>query len=39
MEGGLRNHNPWRVKLPKDCKETKATEHCTIKQAENGKID
>jgi integrase len=34
-ERGLRNDNPWRVKLPKDCKETKATEHYTMEEAEN----
>src|SRR5260370_24213700 len=27
--------NPWHVKLPKDCKETKATEHYTMEEAEN----
>jgi integrase len=35
IERGLRNDNPWRVKLPKDCKETKATEHYTMEEAEN----
>src|SRR5260370_37876 len=27
--------NPWHVKIPKDCKETKATEHYTMEEAEN----
>jgi len=35
IERGLRNDNPWHVKLPKDCKETKATEHYTMEEAEN----
>jgi integrase len=35
IERGLRNDNPWRVKLPKDCKETKATEHYTMEEAED----
>jgi integrase len=35
VERGLRNDNPWRVKLPKDCKETNATEHYTMEEAEN----
>jgi integrase len=35
VERGLRNDNPWRVKLPKDCKETKPTEHYTMEEAEN----
>jgi len=35
VERGLRNDNPWHVKLPKDCKETKATEHYTMEEAEN----
>jgi integrase len=35
IERGLRNDNPWRVKLPKDCKESKATEHYTMEEAEN----
>ncbi len=30
-----RNDNPWHVKLPKDCKETKTTEHYTMEEAEN----
>ena len=34
-ERGLRNDNPWHVKLPKDCKETKTTEHYTMEEAEN----
>jgi integrase len=34
-ERGLRNDNPWRVKLPKDCKETKPTQHYTMEEAEN----
>ena len=35
IERGLRNDNPWHVKLPKDCKDTKATEHYTMEEAEN----
>jgi len=35
VERGLRNDNPWHVKLPKDCKETKTTEHYTMEEAEN----
>jgi integrase len=35
IERGLRNDNPWHVKLPKDCKETKPTEHYTMEEAEN----
>ena len=35
VERGLRDDNPWRVKLPKDCKESKATEHYTMEEAEN----
>jgi integrase len=35
IERNLRNDNPWHVKLPKDCKETKATEHYTMEEAEN----
>lgn len=35
VERGLRNDNPWRVKLPKDCKETKPTEHYTMEEAES----
>jgi integrase len=35
MERGLRNDNPWHVKLPKDCKETMATKHYTMEEAEN----
>jgi integrase len=35
IERGLRNDNPWHVKLPKDCKESKATEHYTMEEAEN----
>lgn len=35
IERGLRNDNPWRVKLPKDCKESKPTEHYTMEEAEN----
>src|SRR5579862_481039 len=27
--------NPWHVKIPKDCKETKPTEHYTMEEAEN----
>ncbi len=35
IERGLRNDNPWHVKVPKDCKETKATLHYTMEEAEN----
>ena len=35
IERNLRNDNPWHVKLPKDCKESKATEHYTMEEAEN----
>ena len=35
VERGLRNDNPWHVKLPKDCKESKATKHYTMEEAEN----
>jgi integrase len=35
IERNLRNDNPWHVKLPKDCKETKATEHYTMEEAED----
>jgi len=35
VERNLRNDNPWHVKLPKDCKESKATEHYTMEEAEN----
>jgi len=35
IERGLRNDNPWHVKLPKDCKESKATQHYTMEEAEN----
>lgn len=35
IERNLRNDNPWHVKLPKDCKESKATEHYTMGEAEN----
>jgi len=35
IERGLRNDNPWKVKLPKDCKETEATQHYTMEEAEN----
>jgi integrase len=35
IERNLRNDNPWHVKLPKDCKETKTTEHYTMGEAEN----
>jgi integrase len=35
IERNLRVDNPWHVKLPKDCKETKATEHYTMEEAEN----
>jgi len=35
VERGLRNDNPWHVKLPKDCKESKAAKHYTMEEAEN----
>jgi integrase len=35
VERNIRADNPWHVKLPKDCKETKATEHYTMEEAEN----
>ena len=35
IERGLRNDNPWHVKLPKDCKESNGTEHYTMEEAEN----
>jgi integrase len=36
IERGLLNSvNPWHVKIPKDCKDTKATEHYTMEEAEN----
>jgi integrase len=35
IERGLRNDNPWHVKLPKDCKESEATDHYTMGEAEN----
>lgn len=35
IERNLRADNPWHVKLPKDCKETKATEHYTMEEAED----
>ena len=35
MERNLRNDNPWHVKIPKDCKESKPTEHYTMEEAEN----
>src|SRR5437879_845744 len=35
MERNLRADNPWHVKIPKDCKETKTTEHYTMEEAEN----
>jgi integrase len=35
IERNLRNDNPWHVKLPKDCKETKTAEHYTMEEAEN----
>lgn len=31
----LNGVNPWYVKIPKDCKETKATEHYTMEETEN----
>jgi integrase len=34
IERNLRVDNPWHVKLPKDCKESKATEHYTMEEAE-----
>jgi len=35
VERGLRNDNPWRVKLPKDCKESKPTQHYSMTEAED----
>jgi integrase len=35
IERNMRADNPWHVKLPKDSKETKATEHYTMEEAEN----
>jgi len=35
IERNLRNDNPWHVKLPQDCKESKPTEHYTMEEAEN----
>ncbi len=35
IERNLRNDNPWHVKLPRDCKESKPTEHYTMEEAEN----
>lgn len=36
IERGLRQDpNPWHVKLPKDCKESEATQHYTLEEAEN----
>ena len=35
IERGLRNDNPWKVKLPKDCKESEGTQHYTMEEAEN----
>jgi integrase len=35
IERNLRNDNPWHVKLPKDCKESKPTEHYTMEEAGN----
>jgi len=35
IERNLRNDNPWHVKVPKDCKESKATLHYTMEEAEN----
>ncbi len=35
VEHNLRNDNPWHVKIPKDCKESKPTEHYTMEEAEN----
>lgn len=35
IERGLRNDNPWHVKIPKDCKVSKPTEHYTMEEAEN----
>jgi integrase len=35
IERGLRKEaNPWRVKIPKDCKETEPTGHYTMEEAE-----
>ncbi len=36
IERGLVNGvNPWRVAIPKDCKDSEATKHYTIEQAED----
>jgi integrase len=35
IERNLRADNPWHVKLPKDCRESKPTEHYTMEEAEN----
>jgi integrase len=35
IERNLRVDNPWHVKLPKDCKESKPTEHYTMEEAED----
>ena len=35
IERNLRVDNPWHLKLPKDCKESKPTEHYTMEEAED----
>jgi integrase len=35
IERNLCVDNPWHVKLPKDCKDSKPTEHYTMEEAEN----
>ncbi len=36
IERGLRRDaNPWRVKIPKDCKESEQTQHYTLEEVEN----
>ena len=33
--GLVKGSNPWHVKIPKDCKESKRTQHYTLEEAEN----
>jgi integrase len=36
IERGLRKDaNPWRVKIPKDCRESEQTQHYTLEEVEN----
>jgi integrase len=35
VERNIRADNPWHVKLPKDCKASKPTEHYTMEEAED----